>query len=1238
MVASRKMTRTSSKVNEGRRSKGLTDQAAAHALRAALEAAADGDFEDRLTALLGVLGYRSERTLDGQTGVARDFIADFPAPNGGRRKAELAFTEHVRSVRILFQVTDDEIAAEAETAHDAFEFRTFAEDVTQSFIFVAAELTGTHYPRSRYVQLTREVNKRLAPPAVVLFRTSSGRLTLAFVQRSPNRRDPSRDVLGAVSLIREIDPRQPHRAHLDILRDLALDARLHWMSTRGKARNFDGLLAAWLAVLDTEELNRRFYGDLFTWFQRAVTEARFPTDERTTQAPEEHVIRLITRLMFVWFIKEKGLVHEHLFVEERVSPLLHGYDRETGDSYYRAVLQNLFFATLNTEVSKRGFSTRRNPTHRDFTRYRYRDQIADEGELLLLFARTPFINGGLFDCLDTFSSTSEGGARIDCFSDNRSHAALLSIPNRLFFDERGLLTLFDRYKFTVEENTPSEQEVALDPELLGKVFENLLAAYNPETRDTARRQTGSYYTPRPVVDYMVDETLAAALAERSRPHDGDPTTWNARLRHLFDYADAMNDVDDLFADQDKQALVQAVANLKVIDPAVGSGAFPMAILHKLTLALRRLDPGNERWERLQKERAGHAARAAFDTRNQAQRAAELQEISDTFEKYRDSDYGRKLYLIQHGIYGIDIQTIACQIAKLRFFISLAIEQQPDPNAANSGIKPLPNLETRIVAADTLLAAGNGGVLTSHRASDLQRELRANRERHFHATTRRAKVQCHDEDRRLRHLLAGELRQEGMPADAAARIARWDPYDQNASADWFDAEYMFGVTGGFDVVIGNPPYVQLQRNGGELRKRYKDAGYKTLAARGDVYQLFYERGCRLLVPSTGFLAYITSNSWLKAEYGKPLRRFFESSHTPLRLLEMGKDVFENTIVDTAVLLLREGGGSGEGRSLVAVDMDRLSDKTFPPVAEKWREAIPEGDAPWLILSSVERSVLGKMRARGVPLSAWGVTIKRGVITGLDEAFIIDSATRDALVAEDTRSADIIKPILRGRDVRRYHAPWAGRWLVVAKYESHKTLEHDYPAIYRHLSRHKSRLMARGQCRYSRNAGAAAGYPGQHHWLELDNNPQDNYLQLFAGAKLFWMHMAPEGRFAYSRADTFCNAKAFLITGDSLKYLCAVLNSTLITWLVKQTAVTTGMGLLQWQKDTVERLPVSRLAAGERGRFERLVDDILDAKERDPAADTGEQEREIDRLVYALYELTAEEIAAVEDRTAPPGDRS
>ena len=725
---------------------------------------------------------------------------------------------------------------------------------------------ATAYPRGQYAAFTRELNKRFPMPMVVLFRTASNRVTLAFVHRRPNQRDPERDVLGSVSLIREIDANRPHRAHLDILAQLSLPERLAWMDSHGKARNFDGLLEAWLSALDTEELNRSFYRELFRWFERAVETAKFPTDGVRTLPAEEHVIRLITRLMFVWFIKEKGLVAEELFIENQVSQLLKSYDGDRGDSYYRAVLQNLFFATLNTEIGRRGFSERDNSTHRDFSRYRYEAEIADRDRLLSLFGQTPFINGGLFDCLDSYDATGKGGYRIDCFSDNPAHRGLLSIPNRLFFSgapngpEPGLIDLFDRYKFTVEENTPAEREVALDPELLGKVFENLLAAVNPETQQTARKETGSYYTPRPVVDYMVDEALTAALAQQAAPADGDADSWRERLRGLLDYNAA---ADPPFTPAEREAIVRAIAGVKVLDPAVGSGAFPMGVLHKLTLALRRLDGANELWERVQREEAASRSASAYrNVGDDEQRQEALAEVENTFRQYRDSDYGRKLYLIQNSIYGVDIQPIATQIAKLRFFISLAIEQQPDPSADNYGIRPLPNLETRFVAADTLLGLASAqGALTSERTRELQSQLRQNRERYFHANTRGSKLDSRKEDKRLREELVAELRQIGMAASDAEKIAAWDPYDQNASANWFDAEYMFGVPGGFDITIGNPPYVRPEgsEEKQEMRERIVASKRATRHVRtrtGDLYQLLLiERGCQLLRQTgQGILAY------------------------------------------------------------------------------------------------------------------------------------------------------------------------------------------------------------------------------------------------------------------------------------------------------------------------------------------------------------------------------------------------
>lgn len=1201
------------------------------AVRAALASLAAGDdLPQAATGLFAALGYRSERVLAGQSGRVEDFIAQFPAPTE-QTASEERFRENATAVHLLFQVTDDEIHGSLSgSSHSALlDTGNFDEGLNKSYLFLAVELNQSNISRSQYAEFTREINKRFNMPAFLLFRDKRGLVTLAFVQRRRHKRDDQRRVLvGSVSLIRDIDPGNPHRAHREILKELSLPRRLAWMGQHGKPGNFDGLLAALLASLDTQELNKRFYNDLFGWFNRAVAEARFPANQKRTLPPQEHVIRLITRLLFVWFIKEKRLVAEELFIEEQVRSLLKNYDPDQGDSYYRAVLQNLFFATLNTEIGKRGFSTESQTTHRDFSCYRHQQEMADPDRLLALFKQTPFINGGLFDCLDSFDATSAGGYRIDCFSDNPGHRNLLSVPNRLFFAADGLVSIFKRYKFTVEENTPVEQEVALDPELLGKVFENLLAAINPETRETARRQTGSYYTPRLVVDTMVEEALVVTLAAKVQPHDGDRDWLQERLRYLLDYEDAFNDANQLFEDGEAKGIVEAIAQLKVLDPAVGSGAFPMGILHKLTLALQRLDPHNARWQSLQKERASDKANAAFETKDQQERDAELLDISQIFERY-SGDFGRKLYLIQNSIFGVDIQPVACQIAKLRFFISLAIEQQPNTDpSANYGIKPLPNLETRFVAANTLLAlAGGQSVIPSPRTQELEQQLRTNRERYFHARTRNEKLQYQTRDCQLRNKLTTELQNVRMEKVNAEKIAAWDPYDQNASTDWFDAGYMFDNQDGFDVVIGNPPYNQLQEDGGKLGNLYKNAGYSTFVRTGDIYQLFYERGCRMLRAQQGILAYITSNSWLKAEYGKKTRRYLAQHHTPTALLELGKDVFESAIVDSSILLLRQGGNT---KSFPAVDLEQVETTDFPPPTRLWGSVAPENDAPWSILSAGEQSIMEKMRTKGTTLCQWDVTMYRGVTTGLNAAFIIDESTRAALVAADPKSAEILKPVLRGRDIQRYQVDWKGLWLIATLPALDINID-DYQAVKEYLlSFDRARLEQSGK---KLPGGKKSRKKTNHAWHELQDACA--YHEEFGKEKLFWMDLTERGRFAYAVGEMFCLNTAFMMTGSGIKYLCAVLNSTMATWFMGTTALNSGMGVTRWIKHTVAQIPIPKISAIEQRPFIQLIDRILQDKATNPAADTSALEAEIDCLVYQLYGLTTEEIAAVEGSSPSPG---
>ena len=1190
-------------------------------IESALAAIDTGDFSENAKHLLAILGYCSERTLE-LPGTVDDFIQRFPARNRNT-ETEQEFLNSAESVQLVFQVTSAEIAPKDEPT--LFESPAFDAGYVRSFLFFTVALKDKDYPRGKYAQFTREVNKRFMMPIVILFRAGN-RLTIGFVGRRQHKHDPARDVLEQVTLIKDLRLDKPHRAHIEVLFELSLGECAKWMAANDQPENFDGLLAAWLGRLDTEGLNKRFYRELFDWFEWAVAEGKFPTDRNRTLKPEEHVIRLITRLLFVWFIKEKGLIADELFSETQVAPLLKDYDRDTGDSYYRAMLQNLFFATLNTEIGKRGFSPQTNAKHRNFSLYRYKGQLTAPDKLLSLFAQTPFINGGLFDCLDSEEATRDGGYRIDCFSDEGYKK--LSLPNRLFFDaHRGLIPLLERYKFTVEENTPIEQDVALDPELLGRVFENLLAAYNPETGATARKQTGSYYTPRPIVDYMVEEALVSTLAGQVSPTDGDTTAWEERLRYLFDYTKVFDDASEWFSNDERDRIVRAISELKILDPAVGSGAFPMGALHKLTLALRRLDPDNTRWAQLQKERALQRAAVAFDMKDRPTRDEELTEISRIFENY-SGDFGRKLYLIQNSIFGLDIQAIACQIAKLRFFISLAIEQEPDRDADNFGIKPLPNLETRFIAANTLIGLEEERTLTSPKAKTLERELGENRERHFHATTRSQKLACKRADRKLRRALATELKDIGMPADDAEKIAHWDPYDQNGSADWFDSEWMFGIGEGFDVVIGNPPYVQLQKEGGRLGRLYASCNFNSFIRTGDIYCLFYEKANQLSKKG-GHVCFITSNKWMRAAYGKKLRDYFIGHIQPIQLLDMGPDVFDAT-VDTNILLLQNTAPDVHAISkatTIKSDFDTSTGDLAQYLNDNGMamELPPKGE-PWTIISPAELALKRKIEKVGKPLKDWDINIYFGIKTGCNEAFIIDEAKREELIGQDSRYAEIIKPLLRGRDIERYQPQWAGLYLINTFPALNLNID-DYPAV-------KNYLLAFGKDRLEQTGkmlpnGTKSRKKTGNKWFELQD--QIGYYPEFEKEKIVWKRIGSILRFSYSQNPMLCLDSTCIATGEKIQFLAAVLNSRLAHYQLFGIAPKTGTGDLIVSVQALEPLRVPPITEANQHlatQIEACVDQILDAKRTDPDADVSELENEVDQLVYLLYDLTPEEIDIVE----------
>ena len=906
----------------------------------ALHRFAGGNLAESATNLLKVLGYESQRTLSRDANTVEAFLEDFDTH--GRMNRDKAHLHEWQTADFLFQLTADEIQQHTQETITFNENQGVDDTIYYSYLFLAVKLKGEAYSRTALANITREINKLYAMPALLIFQHGQS-LTFAIINRRPSQRDGDRDVLDKVTLIKDIDVATPHRAHLDILADLSLEAlyRQHAFT------NFLELHQAWQKTLDTSELNKRFFQEIADWYFWAVEKVTFPSASVgavSNRAVHNAtcIIRLLTRLIFVWFLKEKALVPDVLFEENNLSKLLTSLDAQES-TYYKAILQNLFFATLNQEMNtseayppdKGGRGVRRKfrgegRQHYNITSlYRYKRYFKDPEAALRLFESIPFLNGGLFECLDKPDpNDAKIILRIDGFSDRDDNP--LSVPNELFFSEpqavnlnavygtknskytvRGLIHILNRYKFTIAENTPIEQEVALDPELLGQVFENLLAAYNPETGTTARKQTGSFYTPREVVNYMVDESLIAhltnALNAKGFPPDKGGRGVTTKLRHLLSY----NDEPHQFTDTEVEHLITVIDTLKILDPACGSGAFPMGILHKLVFLLGKLDPRNAQWRQRQIDRVQNTITEAEKIDDSVIREstieeleAEIDSINEAFER-NALDYGRKLYLIENCIYGVDIQPIATQIAKLRFFISLIVEQKIDDTRENRGVRPLPNLETKFVAANTLLDVQKPEQMTlrNPEIDSKEKALEEVRRRHFTARTPRTKDRYRHRDAELRTEISTLLKRDGFPSETTEKIASWDPYDQNASADFFDPEWMFGITEGFDVVIGNPPYVRQEKI--KHLKPILKKRYTCYTGAADLYVYFYERGLQLLSPK-GIHTFICSNSWLDVNYGAPLQKYLlDNTARAIICHSEAEREFESADINTIVSLLHNG---------------------------------------------------------------------------------------------------------------------------------------------------------------------------------------------------------------------------------------------------------------------------------------------------------------------------------------------
>ena len=948
-------------------------------------------------------------------------------------------------------------------------------------------------------------------------------------------------------------------------------------------------------AFSVETLTKQFYKDLFEWYQWAVdgsSNISFPNNT-TTEADdrediEKKVIRMITRIMFVWFIKQKDLVPHKIFDPKFLKTVLKDFDpnSRTNGNFYNAILQNLFFATLNRAIvdeegNKRKFAT---STKRDIkTLYRYAEMFKiSEEQVVDLFADVPFLNGGLFECLDKtryidgveVAYNYDGFSRNDhTFADGRfKHRAV--VPNNLFFEqEKGLLSILNRYNFTIEENTPEEQQVALDPELLGKVFENLLGAYNPETKETARNQSGSFYTPREIVNYMVDESLIAYL--------GDTPFVRSLFSSDFIYDDKQKDEYKKVADRLK--------SVKVLDPACGSGAFPMGLLNRMMDILERINPD-------------------------------------------ESLYDLKLAIIENCLYGSDIQSIAAQITKLRFFISLICNCDKDASKPNFGIPTLPNLETKFVTANSLIAkkkrAAQTNLFENPEIEPTKEELARIRHEHFSAKSASTKRRLREKDQVLREKLAQLLSDDNnfAPEDAK-QMAKWNPYDQNAVSPFFDPEWMFGVKDGFDIVIGNPPYIQLQNDGGKLGKMYQPCGYKTFASTGDIYCLFYERGHQLLKQG-GHLCYITSNKWMRAGYGEKTREFFATQTNPMLLIDFaGVKIFESATVDTNILLFAKDTNKHKTVCAVTNKQNKDSVNNLSDFVRQHHTTCNfKGNESWVILSHIEQSIKNKIESVGTPLKDWDINIYRGVLTGCNEAFIISTEKRNEILNncltadERKRTEELIRPILRGRDIKRYGYNWANLWLIYipwhfpyqfdesiqgASEKAERAFQEQYPAVYEHLLQYKEPLSNRNK--------AETGI--RYEWYAMQRWGA-KYWEDFNKPKIMYPNMTKYLPFYFDEKGFYQNDKSFMITGKNISFLAAFLNSSLFKFCFIDNFPELQGGTRELRKIFFDKIPVLQVNEQVEQRFRIALNRIQQEY-------TVQQAIEIDNLIYDLYDLSEEE---------------
>jgi type II restriction/modification system DNA methylase subunit YeeA len=874
-----------------------------------------------------------------------------------------------------------------------------------------------------------------------------------------------------------------------------------------------------------------------------------------------------------------------------------------------------------------------------------------------LVTNIPYLNSSLFEVSEIEHKT--------IVISNLINDAKLSIFNKTVLKENGnartgklkaleyIFAFLDAYDFSSEgaEEIQEENKTLINASVLGLIFEKINGY-----------KDGSFFTPGFITMYMCRETIRRAVLQKFKEIKG----WNCEsIDELYDRI------------TDKKEANQIINSLKICDPAVGSGHFLVSALNEIITIKSDLKVLLDRQGKTLRDYDIKIENDELNITDDDGQFFTYNPNNSESRHIQETIFHEKQTIIENCLFGVDINPNSVKICRLRLWIELLknayYKTSPlTPLLVGEGnigeLETLPNIDINIKIGNSLISRFplNWDLRTILKKSDWNIESYRNAiKTYLHPDNKdqkqemerlindikgniRTEISSNDPNIEKRNQKIAELRhlrdQKSLFAESKAeaknRQKKQEELEQQINE--LNAEIEEKKSGklyqnafewrfefpevlndeadfiGFDVMIGNPPYISLSKIKEKSQTAYFENNYQTYTKGSDIYCLFYEKGSFLL-RKAGFLTYITSNSWLRTIYGDSLKKYLIENLQPQTLLNIeDMQIFEEATVESNIIILKKDKvneffdvASLNNNYLVGSSLDEYFDKNC------FQFIIPN-TSEWIISNEESGSLKQKIEQSSKLLKEFDININRGLLTGLNAAFIINEETKNQLIAESSNSAEIIQPILRGRDLKKYSYEFSGFYLInthngVAKNNIERIkVKENYPSIYNYL------ISFLPQIEQRQDQGK--------DWTNLRNCA---YLDDFEKPKIVWGEISDQPKFAFDDSNYYVEATAFLMTGEKLKYLLAILNSKLSEWYFNQISTTTGMGTNRWKKYKIEMLPIKEPTETEELLLEKIVNQILTAKKSDPKADTTALETEIDQLVYQLYELTAEEVKIIEE---------